>query len=102
MELTTYSITFEWISGACNKTADCLSCLIKLPQDRPAIINMLSTTNLDGPAFNTRSWTAQHTLSEDTTSQSDAVAPDVTDTLSTTPKSLTADSLQGTSPNAED
>ena len=24
-ELTTYNITFEWISGACNKAADCLS-----------------------------------------------------------------------------
>ena len=55
---------------------------------------MLSATNLDGPAFNTRSRTAQQTLSEDTTSQSDVVAPDVIDTPSTTLKSLTMDRLQ--------
>ena len=24
LELATYKITFEWISGACNKAADCL------------------------------------------------------------------------------
>ena len=24
LELVTYNITFEWISGACNKAADCL------------------------------------------------------------------------------
>ena len=55
---------------------------------------MLSATNLDGPAFNTRSRTAQHTSSEDATSQSDVVAPEVTDTPSTTPKSLTVDRLE--------
>ena len=55
---------------------------------------MLSTTNLDGPAFNTRSRTAQHSSSEDTTSQSDAVIPGVIDTPRTTPKSLTMDRLQ--------
>ena len=60
LELATYNITFVWISGACNKAADCLFHLVDLPQDRPAMINMLSATNLDGPAFNTRSRTAQH------------------------------------------
>ena len=55
---------------------------------------MLSATNLDGPAFNTRSRTAQHSSSGDTTSQTDAVAPVVTDTPSTTPKSLTVDRLE--------
>ena len=60
LELATYNITFEWISGACNKAADCLLHLVELCQDRPAIINMLSATNLNGPAFNTRSSTAQH------------------------------------------
>ena len=57
---------------------------------------MLSATNLDGPAFNTRSRTAQHTSTEDPTTQpqSDAVIPDVTDTPSTTPKPLTKDRLQ--------
>ena len=61
LELAAYNITFEWMSGACNKAADCLSRLVELPQDRPATVNMLSATNLDGPAFNTRSRTAQCT-----------------------------------------
>ena len=94
LELATYNITFEWISAAHNKASDCLSCLVELPQDRPGIINMLSATNLDGPAFNTRSRTAQHSSSEDTTPQTDVVTPNVTDTPSTTPKSLTADRLE--------
>ena len=94
LELATYNITFELISEACNKAADCLSCLVELPQDRPAPINMLSANNLDGTAFNTRSRTAQHTSPEDTTSQSDAVAPNVIDTPSTTPKSLITERLE--------
>ena len=57
---------------------------------------MLSATNLDGPAFNTRSRTVQCTSTEDDTSQpqSDTVTPDVTDTPNTTPKPLTTDRLQ--------
>ena len=38
LELATYNITFEWISGACNKAADCLSCLVELPQDNQHVI----------------------------------------------------------------
>ena len=76
-------MTFKWISGIHNKAADCLSHLVKLPQDRPATINKLSATNLDGPAFNTRSRTTQHSSSEDTTPQTDAVEPNVIDTPST-------------------
>ena len=67
LELATYNITFEWKSGACNKAADCMSWPVELPQDRPATVNMLFATNLDGPAFNTRSWTAQCNFTEDTT-----------------------------------
>ena len=55
LELATYNITFKWISGAHNKAADCLSHLVELLQDRLATVNMLSATNFDGPAFNTRS-----------------------------------------------
>ena len=91
LELATYNITFEWISGACNRAADCLSHPVELPQERLTAVNMLSATNFDRPAFNTRSRTAQHTSLDDTTSQSDAVAPDVIDTPSTTQKSLTTD-----------
>ena len=94
LELATYNITFEWISGAHNKTADCLSCLVELPQNRPTTINMLSATHSDGPAFNTSSKMAQHRSPGDTAPQTDAVAPDVTDTQSTTPKSLSADRLE--------
>ena len=59
IELVTYNITFEWICGAHNKAADCLSCLVELPQTIPAPINLLSITNSDGPTFNTRSQTCQ-------------------------------------------
>ena len=55
---------------------------------------MLTATNHDGYAFNIRSRTAQCSSSEDITSQSDAVEPNVIDTPSTTPKSLTVDRLQ--------
>ena len=47
LELVTYNITFEWISGAKNKAADCLSCLVEPPQTTPALINLLSVTNSD-------------------------------------------------------
>ena len=96
LELATYSITFEWISGTQNKAANCLSWLVELPQDRPATVQMLSATYLDGPAFNTRSRTAQCTTMEDhnTQSQSDAVTPDVTIITGTTPKPLMTDRLQ--------
>ena len=96
LELATYNITFEWISGGQNKAANCLSQLVELPQDRPATVNMLSATNLDGPAFSTRSRTAQLTTTEDPTlqPQTDAVTPDITGTPSTIPKPLTRDRLQ--------
>ena len=70
--------------------------MVELPQDRPATVQMLYSTNLDGPAFNTRSSTAQHTTKADPTTkpQPDVVTPDVTDTPSTTPNPLTTDRLQ--------
>ena len=55
---------------------------------------MLSATNLDASAFNTRSITAQCNTTDPTPQpQSDAVTPDVTDTPSTTPKLLTTDRI---------
>ena len=57
--LATYNITFEWISGTRNKPADCLSRLVKLPNNNEATVMMLTATNLDGPAFSTRSQTSQ-------------------------------------------
>ena len=56
LELVTYNIMFEWISGAWNKAAaHCLSRLVKLPNYSKATIKMLTATISDGPAFNTRS-----------------------------------------------
>ena len=90
LELAPYSITFKWISGACNKAADCLSQLVNLPQDKLTVVNMLSATYQDGPAFNTRSQTLQHHFSDDLTSHTQPdVPPDVTDATGPTPKSLT-------------
>ena len=86
LELATYNITFEWISGACNKAADCLSCLVELPQDKPVPINMLSVTNTDGPAFNTRSQTCQ-CLSLDTSTSQPDFTPELSEATDPTPKS---------------
>ena len=59
LEFSTYNITFEWISGARNKAANCLSRLVKLPNNTEATVMMLTTTNSDRPAFNTQSQTSQ-------------------------------------------
>ena len=48
-EFASYNITFEWISGAKNKAADCLSQLVELPEKhqknpngtKPMLINMV-------------------------------------------------------------
>ena len=93
LELAMYSITFEWMSGAKNKAADCLSCLVELPSIPSASINMVSVSNTDGPAFNTRSQTQQCLASDSSTTQQD-VTPDITSTPDPTPKSLTADRLE--------
>ena len=49
LELASYNITFEWISGANSKAADCLSRLVELPEKhqknpngtKPMLINMV-------------------------------------------------------------
>ena len=92
-ELTTYNIIFKWISGAKNKEAGCLSHLVELPQTTPAAIDLLSITNSDGPAFNTRGQTCQCLFTDTLTVQPDVMleilkAPDPT------PKSLMADRLE--------
>ena len=45
LELTTYNITFKWISGALNKAADCLSRLVELPHDRQVTVQMFTATD---------------------------------------------------------
>ena len=93
LELATYNITFEWISGAKNKAADCLSHLVELPSMPSASINMVSVSDKDGPAFNTRSQTKQCLASDQSTAQQH-VTSDITPTSDPTPKSLTADRLE--------
>ena len=93
LELATYNITVEWISGAKNKAADCLSCLVELPQTISAPINMLSVSNTDGPTFNTRNQTQQHLTSNTTTAQL-SITHEVSPAPNPTPKSLTVDKLE--------
>ena len=82
LKLAAYNITLKWISDTQHKVANCLLWLVNLSQNRPPTVQMLSSTYLDGPAFNTRNRTSQCTTTEDHTSQpqSDAVTPDVIDT----------------------
>ena len=54
---------------------------------------MLSVTNTDGPAFNTRSQSHQHLSPDPSISQPD-ITPEVSEATNPTPKSLTADRLQ--------
>ena len=67
--------------------------LSKLPQTTPAPINLLSVTNSDGPAFNTRGQTHQHLSADTSTSQPD-VMPEISEASDPTLKSLTADRLE--------
>ena len=96
--MATYNITFEWISAAKSKAADCLSCLVDLPLTSSAPINMLSISNTDGPAFNTRSQTQQHFAPDTSTAQPsvtpNTVTPNTTSTPDPTPKSLIVDRLE--------
>ena len=54
LELATYNISFEWLSGARNKAADCLSRLVTPTRTS---VNMLTASSTDGPAFHTRNHT---------------------------------------------
>ena len=88
LELATYNISFECISGARNKAADCLSRLVT-PTSTP--INMLTASSNDGPAFHSRSHT-QNTLTTTSTPHTDTT-PHISQDPTTTPKSITADHL---------
>ena len=90
LELTTYNITFEWISGAKNKAADCLSWLVELPTSTTTTVNMLTVTHTDRPAFNTRRHTQKN--SPDTTSTPHPnVSPKISPEATSTPTPLTVD-----------
>ena len=88
LELATYNISFEWISGAKNKAADCLS---RLVTPTSTSINMLTASFSDRPAFHTRSHT--QSTSDSTSAPHTDTAPHISQDATTTPKSLTADHL---------
>ena len=88
LELATYNITFEWISGAKNKAADCLS---RLVSPTGMSINMLTASLNDGPAFHTRSHT--WSTSDPTSAPPTDPTPHISQDATPTPKSLTADHL---------
>ena len=54
LELMTYNITLEWISGAKIKAANCLSWLVEQLPTTPATVNMLTVTQTNRPASNTK------------------------------------------------
>ena len=88
LELATYNISFEWISGAMNKAADCLS---RLVTPTSTSINMLTASFKDGPAFHTRSCT--ESTSDFTSALPPDAAPHISQDTTPTPKSLTAHHL---------
>ena len=88
LELTTYNISFEWILGAKNKAADCLSRLV-LPTGTS--VNMVTASFNDRPAFHTRSHT--QSTSDSTSALPTDAAPHISQDATPTPKSLTADCL---------
>ena len=92
LELATYNITFEWISGAKNKAVDCLSWLVK-PTSTSTSVNMLTASHTDGPAFNTRSHT-QNTSPSTTPTPHPNILPRISQETTPTPKPLTVDRLE--------
>ena len=93
LELATYNITFEWISGAKNKAADCLSWLVEPTTLTTTTVNMLTATHTDRPAFNTRSHT-QKTSPDTTSTPHPDVSPQISQEATPTPKPLIADRLE--------
>ena len=81
------------VSGAKNKAADCLSNLVELPSTTSSMINMLSISNTDGPALNTRSQ-MQQCSTPDTPTTPPSITPDIASTPEPIPKSLTVDRLE--------
>ena len=93
LELATYNITNEWISGANNKAANCLSWLVEQLPTPPATVNMLTVMHTDRPASNTRSHTKKDSAGTTFTPHPD-VTPDVSPDTNQTLKSLMADRLE--------
>ena len=90
LDLATYNITFEWISGAKNKAADCRSWLIEATS---TTVNMLTATLTDRPTFNTRIGT-QNTSPDTTSTPHPDVSPQISQETTPMPKLLSVDSLE--------
>ena len=86
-------ITFEWILGAKNKAADCLSWLVEPTTSTTTTINMLTATHTDRPAFNTRSHTQKNSPDSTSTPHPD-VSPQIYQEATSTTKPLTVDRLK--------
>ena len=93
LELTTYNITFEWISGAKNKATNCFSQLVEQLLTPLATVNMLTVMHTDRPASNTRGHMKKDSTGTTFTPHPD-VTPDISQDTNQTPKSLTADRLE--------
>ena len=92
LELPTYNITIEWISGAKNKVADCLLQLVEPTSPSPSV-HMLTASHTEGPTFNTRSHT-QTTSPNTTPTPHPNISPRISQEMNPTPKPLTADRME--------
>ena len=71
LELASYNTKFEWISGAKNKAADCLSRLVELPKKHQKNPNQAKTISINMiKAITTRSGMRNTPLVERTKKQS--------------------------------
>ena len=93
LELTTYNINFEWISGAKNKAADGISWLVELPTTIPSTVNILTVTHTGGPAFNTKSHAKRDSPDTTPTPHPD-ISPKISSEATPIPKPFTADRLE--------
>ena len=94
LELATYNITFEWISGAKNKAADCLSCLVELPLTTSAPINMLSVLKYRWTQLSILEAKLNNALHQILPQHNQVLHLTSASTPDPTPKSLTADRLK--------
>ena len=92
LELATYNITIEWISGAKNKAANYLSWLVE-PISPSTSVHMLTASHTDGPTFNTRSC-AQTTSLNTTSTPHPNVESRISQETNPTPKPLTVDRIE--------
>ena len=96
LELATYNITFEWISGAHNKAADYLSCIVGLPHYIPVSIdNMLSVYThrwMSLPKMQYQTVKFTNAYPSDTSTSQPEITPEVSKFQQdpNSPKSLTA------------